>query len=85
VATDENVDGASNWFCATTDRRQAESRMLMRWFLFETGLGQWILALLERHVRLAVVSADWLAVQPCGQPKAEAESRSVPSPCPAQE
>jgi len=40
--------------------------MLIRWFLFETGVGQWILALLERHVRLAVVSADWLSVQPCG-------------------
>ena len=58
--------------------------MLIRWFLFETGVGQWILALLERHVRLAVVSADWLSVQPCGQPKADAEPCSVPPPCPAQ-
>ena len=59
--------------------------MLIRWFLFETRLGQWILSILECHVRLAVVSADWLAVQPCGQPMAEGESHSVPSPCPAQD
>jgi hypothetical protein len=59
--------------------------MLIRWFLFETRLGQWMLALLERHVRLAVVSADWLAMHPSGQPKTNAESQSVPPPCPAQE
>ncbi|MBN1810636.1 MAG: hypothetical protein JXA14_02250 [Anaerolineae bacterium] len=59
--------------------------MLIRWFLFETRFGQWMLDQLERHVRLAVVSADWLAMQPSGQPRAGADARSAPPPCPAQE
>lgn len=59
--------------------------MLIRWFLFETRIGHCVLALLERHVGLAVVSADWLATQPCGQPRAGTESRSVLPSCSAQE
>jgi hypothetical protein len=59
--------------------------MLIRWFLFETRVGHRLLALLERHVGVAVVSADWLAMQTSGQPSAAAESRSVLPSCSAQE
>lgn len=43
--------------------------MIVKWFLFETRVGLWLLALLERKVGLAVVSADWLGRQPSGVPK----------------
>lgn len=42
--------------------------MIVKWFLFETKVGLWLLALLERKVGLAVVSADWLGRQPSGFP-----------------
>jgi hypothetical protein len=42
--------------------------MIIRWILFETQLGELLLVLLERHVGLAVVRADWLAEQGCGEP-----------------
>lgn len=35
--------------------------MLIRWFLFETGAGELLLALLEKATGLAVVQAEWLA------------------------
>ena len=33
--------------------------MIVRWFLFETRMGLFFLALLERKAGLAVVSAEW--------------------------
>jgi hypothetical protein len=43
--------------------------MILRKLLFETKLGELLLVTLERKVGLAVVQADWLAVQPAGEPK----------------
>ena len=45
--------------------------MLIRWFLFETRVGEWMLNLLEKTAGLAVVQADWLGAQPSGAPQAE--------------
>ena len=42
--------------------------MIARWFLFETRMGLFLLALLERKAGLAVVSAEWLGKQPIGRP-----------------
>ena len=42
--------------------------MVVRWFLFETRIGLFLLALLERKAGLAVVNADWLGKQPSGWP-----------------
>ena len=42
--------------------------MIAKWFLFETRLGLFLLALLERKAGLAVVNADWLGRQPSGWP-----------------
>ena len=42
--------------------------MIVRWFLFETRMGLFSLALLERKAGLAVVSAEWLGKQPSGWP-----------------
>ena len=39
----------------------------MRWVLFDTKIGELLLTLLERHVGLAVVQANWLAEQRCGE------------------
>lgn len=47
--------------------------MLLRWMLFETRLGEWLLALLERKAGLAVVQADWLGIQRSRKPKAVSE------------
>jgi len=44
--------------------------MIVRWFLFETKVGFWLLALLERKAGLAVVNADWLGRQPSDWPVA---------------
>jgi hypothetical protein len=44
--------------------------MLLRWLLFETKAGEWLLALLEKTAGLAIVQADWLGAQPCGKPQA---------------
>jgi hypothetical protein len=49
--------------------------MSVKWFLFETKAGLWLLALLERKARLAVVNADWLGKQPSGWPVAAAEEQ----------
>ena len=49
--------------------------MMVRWFLFETKCGEWLLTILERRLGLAVVSAEWLAVQPGGEPVAASEVR----------
>jgi hypothetical protein len=43
--------------------------MIVRWFLFETRCGELLLVFLERRLGLAVVSADWLAVQPSSMPQ----------------
>ena len=40
--------------------------MLVRWFLYETRLGLFLLALLERRAGLAVVNAEWLGKQSSG-------------------
>ena len=42
--------------------------MVVKWFLFETKLGLFLLALLERKAGLAVVNAEWLGRQPSGYP-----------------
>ena len=42
--------------------------MIVKWFLFETRLGLFLLALLERKAGLAVVNAEWLGRQPSGWP-----------------
>ena len=49
--------------------------MLLRWLLFETRLGELLLAYLERCVGLAVVQADWLAIQPSGKPRTTSETQ----------
>ena len=45
--------------------------MFVRWFLFETRMGELLLNLLEKSTGLAVVRADWLGAQPGGSPAAE--------------
>jgi hypothetical protein len=47
--------------------------MLVRWLLFETWIGEFLLRFLERYVGLAVVQADWLALQRSGEPKTVSE------------
>lgn len=42
--------------------------MIVRWLLFETRVGLWLIASLERKAGLAVVSAEWLGRQPSGWP-----------------
>ena len=46
---------------------------MIKWLLFETGLGEVLLVLLERHVGLALVQANWLAEQRSGEHKAAPE------------
>ena len=43
--------------------------MLIRWFLFETKLGELLLTLLEHSTGLAFVQVDWLGAHCCGEPK----------------
>ena len=43
--------------------------MLIKWLLFETWIGELLLLFLERFGGLAVVEADWLAVQRSGETK----------------
>ena len=43
--------------------------MLVRWLLFETRVGELLLALLERKAGLAVVQAEWLGALLSGEPK----------------
>jgi hypothetical protein len=42
---------------------------MIRWLLFETRLGEVLLVLLERHMGLALVQANWLAEQRSGEPR----------------
>ena len=49
--------------------------MLVRWFLFETKFGEMLLVFLEQKVGLAVVQADWLAVQRSAAPGDVGEAR----------
>ena len=49
--------------------------MLVRRMLFHTKAGELLLALLERHVGLAVVRSGWLALQRSGEPKAATEAQ----------
>jgi hypothetical protein len=44
--------------------------MLLRKLLFETRLGELLLAFLERKAGLAVVQAEWLGMQLSGTPHA---------------
>ena len=46
---------------------------MIRWLLFETRVGEVLLVLLERHVGLALVQANWLADQRSGEPKTASE------------
>ena len=43
----------------------------MCWLLFETRLGELLLALLERRTGLAIVRSDWLSTQSSGRPTTE--------------
>lgn len=43
---------------------------MVRRFLFETRLGEWLLTLLERGTGLALVDAAWLESQPGGRLRA---------------
>jgi hypothetical protein len=36
---------------------------MLKWLLFETRIGSWLLALLERTTGLALVDAEWLGRQ----------------------
>jgi hypothetical protein len=56
-------------FQVNTIATRREQTMMVRWFLFETRCGEWLLTLLERRLGLAVVSVEWLAVQPSGVPQ----------------
>ena len=49
--------------------------MLVKWLLFETWVGEFLLRFLERYAGLAVVQADWLAVQRSGEPKTLSEAQ----------
>ena len=40
--------------------------MFVRWLLFNTKVGDLLLAFLERRIGLAVVDAKWLGVQRTG-------------------
>lgn len=46
---------------------------MIRKLLFETKLGEWLLAILERKAGLAIVEAEWLAEQPAGRPTQRCE------------
>jgi hypothetical protein len=49
--------------------------MLVRWLLFETWIGEFLLNFLERYVGLAVVQPDWLASQRSGEPKTVSDAQ----------
>jgi hypothetical protein len=49
--------------------------MVLRRFLFETKFGKMFLCFLEQKVGLAVVRADWLAVQRSAEPKTATGTR----------
>ena len=60
-------DKAGAFRINTVARRELTE--MLKWFLFETRCGEWLLTLLERRLGLAVVSVEWLAVQPSGAPQ----------------
>jgi hypothetical protein len=43
---------------------------MLKWLLFETRIGSWLLALFEEVTGLALVDADWLGSQSSGMPQA---------------
>ena len=49
--------------------------MFIRWLLFQTKLGEVLLVFLEQKVGLAIVTAEWLAALPGGEPKAVTEAK----------
>lgn len=49
--------------------------MIVKWFLFETRIGLFLLTLLERKAGLAVVDAGWLGNQPGGQSGVEDQAQ----------
>ena len=46
---------------------------MIKWALFETRLGELLLAFMERKMGLAVVDAECLGLQLCGEPKTVVE------------
>jgi hypothetical protein len=59
----------------TTGTDQPEGRkgvrsMLVRWLLFETSFGRWLVAGLEKWAGLALVDAGWLGRLASGVPAA---------------
>ena len=57
----------------TNPERQEGMVMLVKWFFFETKLGERLLVYFERKTGLAVVSEPWLSDQPAYEPKAEVQ------------
>jgi hypothetical protein len=55
--------------------------MLIRWFLFETKLGELLLILLERSTGLAFVQVDWLGAHCCGEPKSADKAQNDSQGC----
>lgn len=41
---------------------------MLKWLLFETRFGSWLLALFEQTTGLALVDAEWLGHQPSSVP-----------------
>lgn len=52
-----------------THQGEEVRRVLLRRLLFETKVGELLLALLEKRAGLAVVQAEWLGAQPSGTPQ----------------
>lgn len=78
MLADEQHDG--NQLCGLCageggKSQEGAGKMVIRWMLFETRIGTLLLALLERWVGLAVVSAEWLGAQPSSRPQAGEERR----------
>jgi hypothetical protein len=65
------------------------STVLVRRLLFETRLGEWLLATLERRLGLCVVQADWLGTLPAcsavvqGAEVTQTEGREAPCTIPS--
>jgi hypothetical protein len=43
--------------------------MVLKWLLFETKVGELLLAFVERRAGLAVVNSEWLAGQSYSEPR----------------
>ena len=52
----------------TSDQGEEVRRVLLRRLLFETKVGELLLALLEKRAGLAVIQAEGLGAQPSGTP-----------------